>query len=264
MLRIFTLLFLFVSFSFSKTLVFGVVPQQSPSKMYSTWNPIVKYLSKETNLDIIFKTEKSIPEFEKKLYSGAYDIAYSNPYHFTLANKLVSHDAILRFDKMIVGILVAKKDSLIKSIDDVVNKEFLFPAPKAFAATILTKYDILNKKDFDIVKSEKLKYVNSHDSVYLGVLRDIGDVGGGIVRTFNKFKNKNELKIIYKTDKYPSHPISLSSKISEEDKNKIKNALLSMPKELSKKVNPKTLKETSSSEYDVVKNLAIKLGIYLD
>lgn len=262
MVKIFIILLTLSSFLFSKTLVFGVVPQQSPQKMYKTWSPITDYLSKETGIDIVFKTEKSIPKFEKELYSGKYDIAYSNPYHYTIAHKSAKHNAIARFDKMIVGILVTKKDSPIQSLDDVINKEFLFPAPKAFAATLLPKYDLLTKKNYSIDVSNKFRYVNSHDSVYLGIERDIGQVGGGIVRTFNKFKNKDKLKIIYKTDKYPSHPISISDKLQKEDIDKIKKAFLNMPASLSKLVNPKALKETNNSEYAIVKDLAIKMGIF--
>lgn len=261
MKKIFFLMFLVISSLYSKTIIFGVVPQQSPQMMYKSWSPITTYLSKETGLDIVFKTEKSIPQFEKEFYSGSYDIAYSNPYHYIIAHKNAKHNAIARFDKMIVGILVTKKDSKINSLDDVINKEFLFPAPKAFAATLLTKYDILNKKNYNVDKSGKLKYVNSHDSVYLGIERDIGEVGGGIVRTFNKFKNKENLKIIYKTDKYPSHPISVSNNLNEEDIKKIKKAFLNMPSELSKLVNSASLKETNNNEYKVVENLAITMGL---
>lgn len=262
MYKVCFLLFMLSSLLFSKTLVLGVVPQQSPQKLYKAWSPIVKYISEETGIDIIFKTEKSIPSFEKELYLGNYDIAYSNPYHYTLAHERVNHNAVVRFDKMIVGILVVNKESNIKSLDDAINKEFLFPAPKAFAATLLTKYDILNKKNFSINDSKKFRYVNSHDSVYLGIERNIGDVGGGIIRTFNKFKNNDKLRIIYKTDQYPSHPISISSKVNKEDIEKIKNALLKMPIELSKLINSKRLIETENKEYKVVKDLALKMGIY--
>jgi len=251
------------SSSFAKSLVFGIVPQQSPIKLFKTWKPFIDHLSKSANIDIIFRTEKSIPEFEKKLYNGEYDIAYSNPYHYTIANKKQNHKAIARFDKQIVGILVVNKNSKINSISDVKNKEFLFPAPKAFAATILTKYDILNKQNYDIEKSQKFKYVNSHDSVYLGVQRGIGEVGGGIKRTFNRFKNKDQLKIIYTTDKYPSHPISVSNSVDSKLIKKIEQALLDMPRELIVPINKKALIKTNNSEYSVVKKLAFELGIFL-
>ena len=262
MKKIVLVLFVFFISLFAKPLIFGVVPQQSPQKLYKVWSPFIKYLSKKVGVEIVFKTEKSIPEFEKKLYSGYYDIAYSNPYHYTLVHKYQNHIAIARFNKKIVGILVAKKDSIINSLKDIKNKEFLFPAPKAFAATILTKYEVLEKTGFDIEKSKKFRYVNSHDSVYLGILRGIGDVGGGIVRTFNRFKYKNKLKIIYKTNPYPSHPISVRANLDKNLIKKIKKALLDMPYNLVKKINKKSLIETNDAEYDIVKDLAIKLGIY--
>ena len=261
MKKILVLIFAITSL-LAKSLIFGVVPQQSPQKLYRVWSPFINYLSKEIGIKVIFKTEKSIPEFEKKLYSGYYDIAYSNPYHYTLVHKYQNHMALVRFNKKIVGILVARKDSNINSLNNIKNKEFLFPAPKAFAATILTKYEVLKKTGFDIEKSKKFRYVNSHDSVYLGIVRGVGDVGGGIIRTFNRFKNKNGLKIIYKTDPYPSHPISVRADLDKNLIEKIKQVLLNMPYDLVKKINKKRLIETNNAEYDVVKNLAVKLGIY--
>lgn len=167
------------SVSMSKTLVFGIVPQQSPKKIYEAWQPFIDHLSKEIGVDIKLRTEKSIPEFEHNLYDGKYDIAYSNPYHYTKVHKKQNHSAVARFNKNIVGILVVKKNSPIHSIDDVKNKEYLFPAPKAFAATLLTKYEILQKQNYDLEIKKNYKYVNSHDSVYLGIERGFGDIGGG-------------------------------------------------------------------------------------
>lgn len=246
----------------NKTLVFGIVPQQSPQKIYNAWQPFINYLSKQLDVKIILRTEKSIPEFEKNLYAGRYDIAYSNPYHYTLVHNIQQHEAIVRFDKMIEGILVVNKNSKIDSINDVKNKEFLFPAPKAFAATLLTKYDILNKLNYDVDLANNYKYVNSHDSVYLGIQRGFGEVGGGIKRTFNKFKNKDQLKIIYTTDKYPSHPISVSKELDEKLVLQIKNILLHIPFEYIKPISKKTLVETSNKEYESVKDLAKKMGIF--
>jgi phosphonate transport system substrate-binding protein len=246
---------------FAHTYSFGVVPQQSPQKLYKAWQPFIEHLSNKTGHQIIFKTEKSIPAFEKNLYSGKYDIAYSNPYHFVIAQLKQDHEAIARFNKKIVGILVVKKDSKIKNLSDIKDKTILFPAPKAFAATILTKYEVLEKIDYDIEKSKNFRYVNSHDSVYKGVQRDIGQIGGGIMRTFNKFQDKDQLRILYKTNSYPSHPISISKNIDKEFITKLKEALLSTPKDILKAINPKELIITDSNEYNTVKKLAEKLDI---
>ena len=255
------MLLVLVSSVYTKTLIFGVVPQQSPKKLTKTWAPFIKYLSDKTGCDIVFRTQNSIPKFEDELYKGSYDIAYSNPYHYVIAHDKQNHNAVVRFNKKIVGILVVKKNSKLNNLKDLKGKHFLFPAPKAFAATLLPKYEIKNTINYDIDKSKELKYVNSHDSVYLGIQRGFGDVGGGIMRTFNRFKGNDSLKILYKTKAYPSHPISISQNLDKETINKIKEALLSMPKSISDSISKKGLKNTSNAEYDVVKELAKELKI---
>ena len=54
----------------AKEYTLGVVPQQSPVKMFKSWKPIVDYLSEETGFKISLKTEKSIAEFEKVFIYG--------------------------------------------------------------------------------------------------------------------------------------------------------------------------------------------------
>ncbi len=86
-MRVLIIFFMIFSFSYTKELTFGIVPQQSPLKLSKKWLQITKYLSQKTGIKIIFKTENSIPAFEKKLYKGIYDFSYMNPYHFILANE---------------------------------------------------------------------------------------------------------------------------------------------------------------------------------
>lgn len=244
-------------------IVMGVVPQQSPLKLLKAWSPITKYLSEQTGENIIFKTEASITKFEKVLYSGGYDFAYMNPYHFTVANKTQGYEAKVRAKKNIKGILVMKEGS---DITDIKNKNatYLFPAPNAFAATLLNKYDLLEKYGVPIEVLNKAKYVNSHDSVYKGISRDLGDVGGGIERTFNALndeKTKESLTIVHTTKAYPSHPIAFNPTMKEETKNKIIHALMNMPSSYLQKLKIKKLRLTDNEEYEPVKKLAAKLKV---
>lgn len=248
------LLLIFLALSlFSKDIIFGVVPQESPLKLSQNWLKITAYLSKETGMNVIFKTENSIPAFEKRLYAGGYDLAYMNPYHFVLANKTKSYEAIARANKMINGIVVSKDKEL--KTNQLAGKNFLFPAPNAFAATLLVKFEFKKKFGFDIDKDGKVVYVNSHDSVYKGVARDIGDFGGGINRTYNNFKDqdKEALNIIYKTDAYPSHPIAYNPKIDTKTALKFQKAFLNMPKELKDLLSIEQFISTKTSEYDTIK-----------
>lgn len=253
-MRIFFLFLLFISSIWAKELTLGVVPQQSPLKLSKKWTKITHYLSEKTGLNIRFKTENSIPAFEKKLYKGEYDFAYMNPYHFVLANESQNYQAKIRANKLIKGIIVSKEKKL--DIEKLKNSTFLFPAPKAFAATLLTKFELKEKFNFDIEKDAKFLYVNSHDSVYKGVAREIGNYGGGIVRTFKNFKDdqdKKTLNIIYTTDGYPSHPIAFHPKVSQSEQEKIAKAFLNMPRELLDILSINKFIKTTTKEYEVIK-----------
>jgi phosphonate transport system substrate-binding protein len=68
----------------SLTLSIGIVPQQNATKLARLWTPICNYLSQQTGYRFVFKTAKDIPTFENRLAAGEYDIAYMNPYHYTV------------------------------------------------------------------------------------------------------------------------------------------------------------------------------------
>lgn len=245
-------------FGVANEITLGVVPQQSPLKLSKKWSKITDYLQEETGLNIVFKTKNSIPKFEDELYKGSYDISYMNPYHFTVANRTQGYEALVRADKQIIGILLAKNTEFVFTKENLKGKTFLFPAPNAFAATLLTKYELKQKYDFDVDNEARVLYVNSHDSVYKGIARDVGDLGSGIIRTYNNFKSlkdKDMLNVVYKTEKYPSHPIAYHPQMKKDDIEKIKNAFLNMPEDLKYILSIKNFIETTTKEYDAIKEI---------
>ena len=245
----------------AKELTLGVVPQQSPLKLSKKWLKVTDYLYKETGIKVVFKTKRSIPLFEKELYSGNYDISYMNPYHFTLANDQQKYEAFTRADKRIVGILLAKDKEIDFKPENLKGQTFLFPAPNAFAATLLTKYELKKKYGFDVDKDAKVLYVNSHDSVYKGVARGVGYLGGGIIRTYNNFldaNDKDKINIVYKTSSYPSHPIAAHPRVSKEDVAKLQAAFLNMPADIKKILSIKNFIKTDTKEYDEIRAIGVK------
>lgn len=243
---------------------FGIVPQQSPLKLFKTWKPIADYLSEATGQDIVFKTEKSIAEFEQVLYSGGYDFAYLNPYHYVIANQKQAYQAVARADNLLRGILVTHKDNAdFASLINNPETSYLFPSPNAFAATLLIRFELLSKYGVNIDEQQHLQFVNSHDSVYSGVARGIGQLGGGIQRTFDNFSNvadKNKLKVIYTTDAYPSHPIAVKPGIDNALREKFVSALIRMPQTLRNALSIQAFIPTEDSEYDGIRKLEEKLS----
>lgn len=239
------------------TYTLGVVPQQSPLKLYQSWKPVADYLSAKTGHHIVFQTEKSIAEFEQKLYDGAYDFAYMNPYHYVVAHQQQGYQAMIRADKNIQGVVVSTRKTLIPT--ELAQANFLFPSPNAFAATLLIKYEFLKKYGMDLAQNPHVQYVNSHDSVYKGVARGVGLYGGGVERTFSNYQNdadKSKLHVVYQTETYPSHPIAFRATFPQTDEASVIDALMHMPEALLHNLSIEKVIKTDDAEYDVIRRLS--------
>lgn len=266
MLKAFLLFSLLVSFpritmAQTETLTFGVVPQQSPERLAKLWTPIIQRISDISGVDIKFTTARDIPTFEERLAAGEYDIAYMNPYHYVVFSKKPGYEAIAKQqDKTIKGVIVAKVGSGIKTIDDLDNTRLAFPAPAAFAATILPRAEL---KRHGI--SYTPMYVSSHDSVYLNVSKGFFPAGGGIMRTLNNMQENvtSQLITIWETQDYTPHAIAVHPTFNEHLKHKILDALIVLNhdeqgRDLLRTINFKGFEAAVNHDWDDVRSLELE------
>jgi phosphonate transport system substrate-binding protein len=202
------------------------VPQQNATKLARLWTPICNYLSRQTGYRFVFKTAKDIPTFEKRVAAGEYDLAYMNPYHYTVFSVDPGYRAFAKeTNKRIQGIIVVKKDSPIQSISELSGKTLAFPAPAAFAASVLPRaYFKTNQIEISP------RYVSSHDSVYLTVSKNLYPAGGGIQRTFNNMPEsiRKQLRILWKTPGYTPHAFAAHPRLSAVVVKNTADALIAM------------------------------------
>lgn len=206
-------------------LKFAIVPQQAPSKLLRTWKPLLDFVSEESGLELNFATAKDIPTFEKRLREGKYDIAYMNPYHFTVYNQSDRKYLALAKakDKKLQGILVTKKHGEFSTLTSLVGMEIAFPAPAAFGATVLIQAS-LNERNLSFTP----RYVSSHDSVYKSVAAGIYPAGGGVLRTLKLIDEETakQLRIIFETRRYTPHAIAVGEWIPIEIRKRLLDALI--------------------------------------
>lgn len=192
-------------------LTFGVVPQQAASTLARKWSPLLAALSQNANFQLRFATAPDIPTFEKRLARGEYDVAYMNPYHFTVFNHAPGYQALVKEkNKKIQGIIVVNKQSDIRSLDQLEGTELAFPAPAAFAASVLPRANLKIKG-----LTNDIKYVGSHDSVYLAVAQGLVAGGGGVKRTFKTMDKAitAQLRILWETPGYTPHAVAVNPRV---------------------------------------------------
>jgi phosphonate transport system substrate-binding protein len=238
------------------------VPQQAASRLARLWVPILEKLGAETGLQLVFKTASDIPTFERRVGAGEYDIAYMNPYHYTIFHESPGYEAFARrADKRIRGILVVRRGSAINELQELDGEEIAFPAPRAFAATLLTRAG-LDAAGVDYTP----KFVSSHDSVYLNVAKGRFAAGGGIMRTFNSVDPaiRDQLEILWTTPGYTPHALAFHPRIPDPIRSKIVRAVTQLDDDdegrgLLQALDIESFEEASDEDWDDVRALNIEL-----
>lgn len=208
------------------TLSFGIVPQQSASRLAKMWGPLLAHIGNEVGVEIRFQTAKDIPTFEACLAAGAYDLAYMNPIHYAIFSDRSGYLALSRQSKKkLRGILVVRKDGANRTIQDLDGAEIAFPSPGAFGASVLPRAEM---RALGVDFSPK--YVKSHDSVYRAVAAGLMPAGGGVLRTWNAMDPsiRDQLEIIYQTEKYTPHAIAALPAIPIAVQARIQDVLVSI------------------------------------
>lgn len=206
------------------TILFSPVPQQSAAATAERWGPLVEALAEMTGLDITLRIASDIPTFEACLFQGAFDVAFMNPYHFTVFSDRVGYTAIAHRDGPgLRGILVARTDSDFVDLTSVSGQRLAFPSPAAFGASVLIRGELHRRGiPFEPV------FVKSHASVYLAVNARAMYAGGGVGRTFKVAPDvvRPNLRIVYETDAYTPHAFAVHPSMTDAAQTAIQTALV--------------------------------------
>ena len=209
-----------------KSLSFGVVPQQAASRLAEDWGPLLAEVSRRSGVSLVFRTAPNIPAFEERLATGDYDLAYMNPYHYVVFHKASGYTAFAKEqERRLKGILVVRKDSAVLKPADLAGKTVVFPAPAAFAASILPQ------AEFGRLKIPiETRFVASHDSVYRAVASGLHEAGGGIQRTFEAMPTdvREQLRVLSETPGYTPHALASHPRVPAATVERLRKAMASL------------------------------------
>jgi len=217
------------------TYTFGVVPQFEQRKIFRIWLPILSELEQRTGLQFTLKGSAKIPVFEKKFIDGGFDFAYMNPFHILKASNSQGYIPLIRDgDRALKGVLLVKKDSNIKNVNQLHNKTIAFPSPNALGASLLIRADLKNKFNITI----NPRYVQTHSSVYIHVVKGLLDAGGGVIQTLESQRPsiKKDLEVLYETREIVSHPVAVHPRVPLQHRMLIQKVLLEIAAEEKTKV----------------------------
>ncbi|MDO8207385.1 MAG: phosphate/phosphite/phosphonate ABC transporter substrate-binding protein [Gallionella sp.] len=204
----------------------GVVPQFEQRKLFAIWKPVVDELSRRAGLEIRLVVTLTVPEFESALEKGSFDFVYANPYHILRVSDSQGYIPLVRDREPLRGILVVRRDSPVKSVEELAGKTLAVPSPNALGASLLLRADL------DHLYGVHMSMVNArtHSSVYLNVLNGLTDAGGGVQKTLAEQDAgiRDGLRILYTTRAMPSHPVAAHPRIKPDVRERVRKAVLEM------------------------------------
>lgn len=245
-----------------KVYTFGIVPQQSARDTARAWVPLLRYIEQQTGIRLHFETAPTIPEFEKRLAREDYDFAYMNPYHYTVFHEHPGYIAFAKQEaKKLTGILVVRDENPADTLSDLNGDDIAFPAPAAFAATLVTQAT-MKKQGIQYVPY----YVRSHDSVYRNVAMGLTSAGGGIDRTLSALDPsvRGKLKILWRSEPYTPHAFAAHPSVPPEVTQKLLSVMQTLKntkqgRQVLLPLKFKGIESANNNEWDPIRKLDIEV-----
>ena len=210
------------------TVFFGVISRYPPRKIYEGYQPIMDYLSQNSEFLFKLKLSNSYDETIQQLLDNEVQLAFLGTFIYYNAYQTHKLKCILKpFNEQGLPFLhttiIAQKNSDIESIKDLKGKKIALSSLQSLSANIvpviLAKNDIL-KHDLN-----KIQNFNHHTTVIQKVLK--GEFDAGAVKNIIAEKHiNNGLKIIFNSKPFPSGPITVSIQCDTSVINTVKSLLL--------------------------------------
>ncbi len=208
----------------ARVYTFGVVPQHKAADLAARWTPLLRHLSRKTGVRFEFRTARDISTFEQRLARGEFDVAYMNPFHYTVFHRQPGYRAFAREKSSgLRGVLVVRDDASYRRLEDLSGQTLAFPAPGAFAASLIPRAQ-LRAAGVRV----NAKFVVSHDSVYYGVANGLFAAGGGIPDTLDKLAPavRAKLRVLWTSPAYTPHAIAAHPRVPAEVLAALRDAML--------------------------------------
>lgn len=215
-----------VSAGDSKVYTLAIMPSSPPVTIHSQWTPFVERLSGETGLKFRLKLYDRMAQFERDIWSGGPDFIFSSPIQTIVAHQTYGYSPLVRGGKNVSIGLFVRKDSPIRSVDELAGKKISFVGNKNLCSVYI-RHMLANHKD-------KLSYTNEYagstKNVIINVLIGKSDAGAVFVPELanESAETRNQLRELLMTPGIPPHPLSVHPRVPRTAQEAVKKATLAI------------------------------------
>ena len=198
----------------------------SPVEMINRMTPLAEYLAQKTGYTVQFRPAPNLETAVVDLGEGTVHMAYMTPIAYMMAHdqyQAVPLASPLTYGKSTFNlVVVVRKESNLKNLEDLKGKRFAFGDPKAYLQPAVLLDAGLRKQDFSAVA-----YLKHYDNIAKAILLD--DFDGGIMKdtVYEKFASQG-LRVIHVSPPLASYVFVVNGNLPTDVQSKLKRALLSL------------------------------------
>ncbi len=260
-----------------RELKFGFTPVLSESDMRVEFEPLMTYLSDRIGQKVVLYIAKDYGDLRTQMESGAVDIGTFSPFTYVDAARggkiRIIAQCVINGTATYRGVVVARRDSGLKSLTDLRGRRFAFVDPKSASGFVYPRALLIEKGIAPDSSFKETIFAGGHDKVLAAVLEGRADAGAVYEDALAIAKSKGvpteNLVTLASTAPIPHDAIAVRAGLDEALAKKIRAALVDLDKsEAGRRViansKPKELTGYMIAEdslYDVVRRTAKIAGM---
>ena len=262
-----------------KPLIMGLVPIANSEKLIEDTAPLHKMLGDQIDRPVEGFIATNYIGIVEALGTGTIDFALIPPFAYILANKKNGSEALLtsinKYDEPgYYSVLLTRKDTGINKVEDLKGKKVAFVDPSSTSGYIFPAV-ILMDHGINIDQDITYQFAGGHDKALQLLINGDVDAIGTYESAVTKFAKEfpemeDKIKVLEKSDLIPGITLTVSSKVDDATKQKIKDAFIKVTnskegQELTLQLfGIKGFEEANTDNYKLIEDKLNKMGIDIE
>ena len=262
-----------------KPLIMGLVPIANSEKLIEDTAPLHKMLGDQIGRPVEGFSATNYIGIVEALGTGTIDFALIPPFAYILANKKNGSEALLtsinKYDEPgYYSVLLTRKDTGINKVEDLKGKKVAFVDPSSTSGYIFPAV-ILMDHGINIDQDITYQFAGGHDKALQLLINGDVDAIGTYESAVTKFAKEfpemeDKIKVLEKSDLIPGITLTVSSKVDDATKQKIKDAFIKVTnskegQELTLQLfGIKGFEEANTDNYKLIEDKLNKMGIDIE
>lgn len=238
------LAFVFVLFNFlaacsennkNTTIRVSFLPDSSKSQLDKRYNALLNYVAEKTGLRFEIIYANSYQDLYDKFLNKEIDLANFGGVTYVKAHLKAKGEALIfrDVDERFYSVVIVKKTHPAKTLADLKDTYFSFGAKLSTSGHLMPRYFFSQLNIEPETFFKKISYSGSHYNTAKLVTEGKVSAGSANAEIINRMLsdgriNKNSIRILWTSPPYPDYVWTVQANISDETKNKIRDAFLSL------------------------------------